>query len=107
SRPRKSSNAKGERHLGVPHGEASRRGLHHRLDRRRARGTHPRSDAMKEFFDTSVLVAACLGDHPHHEASAKAFVKAAKKRSSCAAHSLAELYSTLTSLPLKPMISPV
>jgi len=62
---------------------------------------------MKEFFDTSVLVAACLGDHPHHEASAKAFVKAAKKRSSCAAHSLAELYSTLTSLPLKPMISPV
>lgn len=61
---------------------------------------------MKEFFDTSVLVPAFVGDHPHHEASAKVFTKAAKKRSFCAAHSLAELYSTLTSLPLKPMISP-
>jgi predicted nucleic acid-binding protein len=61
---------------------------------------------MKEFFDTSVLVAAFVGDHPHHAASAKVFVKATKKHSFVAAHSLAELYSTLTSLPLKPMISP-
>jgi predicted nucleic acid-binding protein len=61
---------------------------------------------MKEFFDTSVLVPAFVGDHPHHVASVKVFVKATKKHSFCAAHSLAELYSTLTSLPLKPMISP-
>lgn len=61
---------------------------------------------MNEFFDTSVLVAAFLGDHPHHKASATAFAGAVKKHSSCGAHSLAELYSTLTSLPLKPMIAP-
>lgn len=60
---------------------------------------------MKEFFDTSVLVAAFLGDHPHHSASAKVFAGAGKRNSSCGAHSLAELYSTLTSLPLKPMIA--
>ena len=61
---------------------------------------------MREFFDTSVLVAAFLGDHPHHEASAKVFAGAGKKQSACGAHTLAELYSTLTSLPLKPMIAP-
>ena len=61
---------------------------------------------MREFFDTSVLVAAFLGDHPHHKASAKVFAGADKKHSSCGVHTLAELYSTLTSLPLKPMIAP-
>ncbi|MEK7384175.1 MAG: PIN domain-containing protein [Elusimicrobiota bacterium] len=61
---------------------------------------------MKEFLDTSVLAAAFLGDHPHHQASAKVFAGAGKKRSACGAHTLAELYSTLTSLPLKPMIAP-
>ena len=61
---------------------------------------------MREFLDTSILVPTFVGDHPHHEASAKVFAKAAKKHSFCAAHSLAELYSTLTSMPLKPMISP-
>ena len=61
---------------------------------------------MKEFFDTSVLVAAFLGDHFHHKASAKVFASAGKNHSSCGAHTLAELYSTLTSLPLKPMIAP-
>ena len=61
---------------------------------------------MREFFDTSVLVAVFLGDHPHHKASANAFSEAAKERSSCAAHSLAEVYATLTSLPIKPMIAP-
>lgn len=61
---------------------------------------------MREFFDTSVLVAAFLGDHPHHKASADVFADTAKKHSSCGVHTLAELYSTLTSLPLKPMIAP-
>ena len=61
---------------------------------------------MSEFFDTSVLVAAFLGDHPHHKASAKVFAVAGKKHSYCAAHTLAELYSALTSLPVKPMIAP-
>jgi len=61
---------------------------------------------MKQFFDTSVLVAAFVGDHPHHEASAKVFAKAGKSYSLCAAHSLAEVYATLTRLPLKPPIAP-
>jgi len=61
---------------------------------------------MREFFDTSVLVAVFLGDHPHHKASAMVFAGADKKHSACGAHTLAELYSTLTSLPLKPMIAP-
>lgn len=61
---------------------------------------------MKEFLDTSVLIAAFLGDHPHHEASAELFSRADRKRSSCAAHSLAEAYSTLTRLPVKPAIAP-
>jgi predicted nucleic acid-binding protein len=61
---------------------------------------------LSRFFDTSVLVAAFLGDHPHHEPSAKAFAEADRKSSSCGMHTLAELYSALTSLPLKPAIVP-
>ena len=61
---------------------------------------------MREFFDTSVLVAAFLGDHPHHAASARLFAAAAKTRSCCGAHSLAEAYAVLTKLPLKPPIAP-
>ncbi|MDO8756854.1 MAG: PIN domain-containing protein [Elusimicrobiota bacterium] len=61
---------------------------------------------MRAFFDTSVLVAAFLGDHPHHKASAKVFAGAGKEHSSCGVHTLAELYSVFTSLPLKPMIAP-
>lgn len=61
---------------------------------------------MRDFLDTSVLVAAFLGDHPHHGPSAKVFAAAGKRHSSCAAHSLAEAYSTLTRLPVKPAIAP-
>lgn len=61
---------------------------------------------MKEFFDTSVLVAAFLADHPHHLASAKALAAATRSRSCCAAHSLAEFYSVATRLPVRPLIAP-
>jgi predicted nucleic acid-binding protein len=54
---------------------------------------------VRNFFDTSVLVSAFLEGHVHHEASSKAYLKADKKRDCCAAHSLAEVYSTLTRLP--------
>lgn len=54
---------------------------------------------MRYFFDTSVLVPAFLDVHVHHEASSKAYLRADKKRDCCAAHSLAEVYSTLTRLP--------
>jgi predicted nucleic acid-binding protein len=61
---------------------------------------------MKEFFDTSVLVAVFVGQHPHHLASFKRFSVADKKRSACGIHSLAEVYSAMTALPVRPPIPP-
>jgi len=54
---------------------------------------------MKVFLDTSVLVSAFVDDHPHHEASLALFLRSEKKHAGCAAHSLAEVYATLTRLP--------
>src|ERR1700682_3742141 len=61
---------------------------------------------MKAFFDTSVLVAAFWGDHPHHVPSLKALSSVHKKEAACAAHSLAEVYAVMTRLPVKPLIPP-
>ena len=61
---------------------------------------------MKEFFDTSVLVAVFVDQHPHHLASFQRFSAADKKRSACAMHSLAEVYSAMTTLPVRPPIPP-
>lgn len=56
---------------------------------------------MKIFCDTSVLVAACLGEHPHHPRARNvlARVKEGKDDGVVAGHSLAEAYSVLTRLP--------
>lgn len=54
---------------------------------------------MKAFFDTSVLVPVFLTHHPHHQASIEAFLQCTKSESCCAAHSLAELFSTVTRMP--------
>jgi len=61
---------------------------------------------MKEFFDTSVLIAAFWGGHQHHEASLRRLGGANKKRSGCGVHSLAEVYAVMTALPVRPMIPP-
>lgn len=61
---------------------------------------------MKSFFDTSVLVAALWHDHPQHMPSLKLFSKARPSSSFCGTHSLAELYATLTALPVKYPIQP-
>jgi predicted nucleic acid-binding protein len=61
---------------------------------------------MREFFDTSVLVAAFRAGHVHHVPSLKRFAAAEKKHSACGLHSLAEVYSVMTALPVKPMIPP-
>lgn len=61
---------------------------------------------MKWFFDTSVLIPVFMEDHQHHESSLAAFAAADKKRASCAAHSLAELYSVFTRLPGRHRLSP-
>ena len=61
---------------------------------------------MTAFFDSSVLVAAFYKAHVHHEASLAAVATASKKTASCAAHTLAEVYSVMTRLPVRPRISP-
>ena len=60
---------------------------------------------MKWFFDTSVLVAALLPGHPHHARSFPVFASATRKQAACAAHSLAEAYSTFTRYPGKERMS--
>ncbi len=64
---------------------------------------------MKLLFDTSVLVAAIVEAHPHHSHALPQLqdVKSGKHEFFVAAHSLAELYAVLTSLLLKPKISPL
>jgi predicted nucleic acid-binding protein len=61
---------------------------------------------MKEFFDTSVLVGAFWRGHPQHDASLKLVSAAHKRKSACAAHTLAEVYATMTALPVKDVIPP-
>jgi predicted nucleic acid-binding protein len=60
---------------------------------------------LKSFFDTSVLFASFLDGHEHYERSFAVLANADRKNACCAAHSLAELYSTLTRLPGKFSLS--
>jgi predicted nucleic acid-binding protein len=60
---------------------------------------------LRSLFDTSVLIPVFIEDHEHHERSLKVFVDADKKQDCCAAHSLAELYSTMTRLPGRHRLS--
>lgn len=59
---------------------------------------------MKGFFDTSVLVPVFYGNHVHHRASLDLFIQFDKSTGCCGAHSLAEVYSTLTRMPGKHRI---
>lgn len=60
---------------------------------------------MKGFFDTSVLVPVFYGSHTHHQASLARFIQFDRAAGCCGAHSLAEVYSTLTRMPGKHRIS--
>lgn len=60
---------------------------------------------MKAFLDTSVLVATFYADHEHHPSSIDLFLRFAKKDACCGAHSLAEVYATLTGMPGKFRVS--
>ena len=63
---------------------------------------------MKILFDTSVIVAALLESHPKHE-RAFPWLKQAKEKEIeliVASHTLAELYAVLSTLPIRPRISP-
>ena len=51
--------------------------------------------------DTSVLVPVFVPGHIHHERSFQLFSRATVKSAFCAAHSIAEVYATMTRLPGK------
>jgi predicted nucleic acid-binding protein len=64
---------------------------------------------MKTIFDTSVIIAALVESHPMHD---RAFpwlrqAKANEFEFVVAGHTLAELYAVLSTLPIKPRISPL
>jgi predicted nucleic acid-binding protein len=61
---------------------------------------------MREFFDTSVLVAAFWGGHRDHPASIKLLGAANKRQSACSLHTVAEVYASMTALPIRPMLPP-
>ncbi len=63
---------------------------------------------MKSCFDTSVLVAALLQQHPHHAIAFPLLreVHSGTTQGHITTHGLAELYATLTALPLKPRLQP-
>ncbi len=61
---------------------------------------------MKAFFDTSVLVAAFHGDDERHEPSLNVLLKYSRREAAASAHSLAEVFATLTALPGKHRVGP-
>lgn len=62
---------------------------------------------MKVLFDTSVLVPCFFKKHPNHEASYSWYRRAMTKDIDfvVCSHTLAELYNTLSTLPLKPRLA--
>jgi len=63
---------------------------------------------MRALFDTSVLVAALVEAHPRH---AESFPRLAQARAAeihglISAHSVAETYAVLSSMPVSPRITP-
>jgi predicted nucleic acid-binding protein len=63
---------------------------------------------VRFYFDTSVLVSVAVGHHPHHAAAFAAFrqVTNGRHQGIVSAHGLTETFSTLTRLPLTPMVHP-
>jgi len=61
---------------------------------------------VRSFFDTSVLVPIFVPGHQHHERSLSVFSRADRNTAYCGAHSLAEVYASLTRLPGKYRAAP-
>jgi len=61
------------------------------------------------FFDATVLIAASEQSHPHYAQARPALVRvvAGQDRGFMGLHSIAEVYATLTRLPVQPPIHPV
>lgn len=64
---------------------------------------------MEIFFDTTVLVAASEQAHPHYARAVPALLRVAtgQDRGFIGVHSIAEVYATLTRLPVQPRIHPM
>jgi predicted nucleic acid-binding protein len=60
---------------------------------------------LKNFLDTSVLVAAFWGDHTDHDSSLRLFVEMRRETDACGIHSLAEVYAVMTALPVRPALA--
>ncbi|MCB1178840.1 MAG: PIN domain-containing protein [Leptospiraceae bacterium] len=65
--------------------------------------------SKRYFFDTSVLVSSLVKSHPFHHRAFPFFEQVFKKEiiGIISSHILAELYSVLTTLPVKPKLSPL
>jgi predicted nucleic acid-binding protein len=63
---------------------------------------------VRVLFDTSVLVAALIQSHAHHDRSLPWLQRGQNGDITflVAGHTLAELYSVLTTLPVRPRLSP-
>jgi predicted nucleic acid-binding protein len=61
------------------------------------------------FFDTTVLVAASEQSHPHYAQARPALLRVAAGRDQgfMGLHSIAEVFATLTRLPVQPRIHPI
>ena len=64
---------------------------------------------MEIFFDTTVLVAASEQGHPHYTRAWPALRRIAtgEDKGFMSVHSIAEVYASLTRLPVRPRIHPL
>lgn len=62
-------------------------------------------ESVKTLLDTNVVVAAMVSTHTKHEIAARAWEEARRGEACICAHSLAEVWATLTRLPIRPPIS--
>jgi predicted nucleic acid-binding protein len=60
---------------------------------------------VRGFFDSSVLVPLFYRDHVNHGPSQGLFIQFNRSTGCCGAHSLAEVYATLTRMPGKRRIA--
>jgi len=64
---------------------------------------------MKTLFDTSIIISGIIESHPMHSKCLPWLQRAKAGDFECVvvSHSLAETYAVLTTLPVKPRISPL
>jgi predicted nucleic acid-binding protein len=63
---------------------------------------------MKAYFDTTILVAASVEDHSHHDQATAVLelCQGGKIESYVSGHGLAEVYAVLTRTPFRPAVYP-